>query len=469
MISKRWHQLSSETFTWQVQGAVLIAEQAGVPKEIFIFEHLDDVSGSSFREGVSRLCSEKLEGTCFKIVGSSAFVAPLQASQVELSKVITREGPFEIFYSSVERKIRASRLGTAVAGSAGLSNSKKEKIKIIVVDDSKTIRNLLEKIFTSDPDLEVIASCEDPLHVEEAILKYKPDVMTLDIHMPGMDGITLLRELMPRYKIPTIMISSISKEEGPQVLEALEAGAIDYIQKPSFQNFSECADTIIQSIKVAAAAKLQRKAEKRVRAKSINVDQSKIVLIGSSTGGTEAIRAIFDQLPAEIPPILIVQHIPAVFSAAFADRLNAICPFVVKEAQHGDLVVKNQVLVAPGGKQMGLVRSSQGFSVAITDDLPVNRHRPSVDFLFDSATQYASADWVAVILTGMGADGARGLAKLRKSGVRTIAQDEESSVVYGMPREAVKHGGVEFVLPLDQVAEKIISLSENKKMLKAAI
>lgn len=333
--------------------------------------------------------------------------------------------------------------------------SKTSKIKVLIVDDSQTIRNLLSQILSKDPIFEIVGLAEKPSQVEDLIKKNRPDVITLDIHMPEMDGVTLLKKIHPIYKIPTVMISSISKEEGPQVLQALESGAVDYIQKPQMSNLAEAAETIRERLKIAAKAKVTRTVRARKASQSHSFDFDNVILMGASTGGTEALRVVLEGLPAKIPPILIVQHIPPVFSAAFAQRLNELCPFDVREAKDGDEVKPNQVLIAPGGKQMKIYPAKDKLLIQVTDDAPVNRHKPSVDYMFKTAGEAQLKKIVAVILTGMGADGAREMKRLRDAGARTIAQNEETSVVYGMPREAAANGGAEFVLPLDEIAEKI--------------
>jgi chemotaxis response regulator CheB/chemotaxis methyl-accepting protein methylase len=335
------------------------------------------------------------------------------------------------------------------------------KIKVLIVDDSQTIRNLLSQILSKDPAFEVVGLAEKPSQVEDLIKKHKPDVITLDIHMPEMDGVTLLQKIYPKYRIPTVMISSISKEEGPQVLKALEIGAIDYIQKPKMSELGAAAATICERLKIAAKANTSVMVSKRSQVRADHhVDNGSLIVMGASTGGTEALRVVLESLPAQIPPILIVQHIPPVFSAAFAQRLNELCQFEVREAKDGDEVKPNLVLIAPGGTQMG-VRAVQGkLFIQVTDDAPMNRHKPSVDYLFKSVGEKRQSKIVAVILTGMGADGARQMKVLRDAGARTIAQDQQSSVVYGMPREAAAMGGAEFVLPLERVAEKLLTLCD---------
>ncbi len=333
------------------------------------------------------------------------------------------------------------------------------KKKVLIVDDSPTIRQLLEKIISADPELEVIGKAERPSEVEDLIRKHKPDVITLDIHMPEMDGITLLKKIHPRYKIPTVMITSVSREEGPQVLQALEIGAIDYIQKPEMNSLNQAAPLIRERLKAAAQSRVLGRPMVTRKAKDFSPESNRgLILLGASTGGTEALRVVLEGLPKKIPPILIVQHIPAGFSTAFARRLNDLLPFEVKEAAHGDEIAPNRVLIAPGGLQMGLQAARDKLIIQITDGPLVNRHKPSVDHMFRSAGKLGLKSVVAVVMTGMGSDGAQGLKELRQLGVRTIAQDKETSVVYGMPRAAHENGGAEMVVPLQQIAERVVEL-----------
>jgi two-component system chemotaxis response regulator CheB len=368
---------------------------------------------------------------------------------------VPRRSPFEARFYPASGRLRLSI---------------EKKTRVLIVDDSQTIRQLLTKVFSSDPELEVLGTIEDPTRVEEFVEKNRPDVITLDIHMPGIDGVTLLKKIFPRFKIPTVMISSLSYEDGNSVFSALEAGAVDYIQKPSLKELPDLTPMILEKIKMAARANLVKQAPAARKnpssfARNRSIEESTIIAIGSSTGGTEALREVLTRLPKDIPPVLIVQHIPPVFSAAFAKRLNDLCPFEVKEAADGDEVRPGRVLIAPGALQMALTGSSrENYRVSITNDPPVNRHCPSVDFLFDSMVKAKAAPrTVGVILTGMGADGAKGLLSLRQNGARTIAQDEKSCVVFGMPREAIKLGAAEEVVTLTDVPETIFHLIEKKK------
>jgi two-component system chemotaxis response regulator CheB len=340
-------------------------------------------------------------------------------------------------------------------------------LKVLIVDDSETIRNLLTRIIAQDPALECVAAVGLPSQVEAAIQKFKPDVLTLDIHMPEMNGVELLKKLMKTHRIPTVMISSLSMEEGTFVLDALEAGAVDYIQKPSMKEMATAAPLICEKIRNAGGAKIQTESRRASGSphsflvQNANIDMSCLILIGSSTGGTEALKEVLTSLPESIPPILIVQHIPAVFSKAFADRMNSLCRFEVKEAEDGDIVQASRVLIAPGGKQM-LVRERRGeLVVAIEDGEPVNRHRPSVDVLFHSVAVLKPRRVAAGILTGMGSDGAKGMLALRQAGARTLAQDEATCVVFGMPKEAIKIDAAERIVPLQEVAKVLLGFCEK--------
>lgn len=381
-------------------------------------------------------------------------------------KFVEKENGTELFYLARENKVRVSKTVETSKPQSPSVVPLKTKFKVLIVDDSKTIRNILTKLFSSDPELEVCAAAERPSEVEELIKKHKPDVITLDIHMPEMDGVTLLKKIAPQFHIPTVMITSISMAEGPMVLEALENGAIDYIQKPEVSELSRLTPMILEKVKMAAKANIQKKSGERKKQHQVarltnqfNLDS--MILLGSSTGGTEAIRDILTRMPAEIPPMLIVQHIPAVFSLAFAKRMNELCPFEVKEAEDGDEVKKNRVLIAPGGTQMRFEHRSGKTHVRITDDEPVNRFKPSVDYMFLNSLEHLYTHTLAVILTGMGRDGAKGMLELRKKGVRTIAQNEETCVVFGMPKEAINIGAAEFVEPLEGIAERLVLLSHE--------
>jgi two-component system chemotaxis response regulator CheB len=449
-------------------GGLLIFEKNGKPDS---FLHLSPQLKENDINELKAWCSKfgYGHGTEVKVIGSRKFLEELTPFMIQLRfqllKSIQRESEFEIVYNHNLRSMKVSKESANDLIPVGQA-----KIKVLIVDDSQTIRQLLEKVLCKDHQIEVVGTIANPLEVEAALQRLKPDVMTLDIHMPEMDGVSLLKKIIPTYKIPTVMISSISKEEGPQVLAALEAGAVDYIQKPSLKDLDKVGPQIIESVKMAAKAKVTAYKSTPVRRmnRTSAYAGTGFVVIGSSTGGTEALRQILEALPAEIPPIMVVQHIPAVFSKALADRLNDLCPFQVKEVENNDLVKPNTVYIAQGGMQMSLKYLQGEYRLLVNDDPPVNRHKPSVDYFFKSVSQFKGVPVVGVILTGMGADGARMLKVLRDQGARTIAQDKETSVVWGMPREAAQLGGAEFVLPIYSIAEKIVALCEEFQHKKKA-
>lgn len=335
----------------------------------------------------------------------------------------------------------------------------KPKLKVLVVDDSATIRKILVDCFSSNPDFEIIGEAENG---EEAFLKIqekKPDVMTLDINMPVLDGLGLLKKIKGKKAPTTILISSIVKGEGETVMHCLEEGAFDYIQKPHFKFIDTFKKELFEKINYSEKSRKEN-LKKKVHIKtwqgldSFAYDKNKILTIGASTGGTEAIKEVLLRLPREIPPTFIVQHIPPVFSAAFADKLNGLCPFKVVEAEHGMKVEPNTVYIAPGGKHMGV----KGKLIVIDEETPaVSSHKPSVDYMYRNLVKnYKAKDIVAVILTGMGSDGAEGMKEIKDQGGYTIAQDEDTSVVYGMPKKAFEYGGTEKVLPLHNIAKEVM-------------
>jgi two-component system, chemotaxis family, protein-glutamate methylesterase/glutaminase len=368
-------------------------------------------------------------------------------------RLVERAGEYEIRYYA-----DAAKLQVTMPESNAAKESSKDKIKILIVDDSPIICSILSNVFKEDPELEVVATVGLPSQVEAAICNYRPDVITLDLHLPEMNGVALLNQYLPKYNIPTIIVSSISPDEGPFVLSALESGAVDYIQKPSAMEIDLLAATIVARIKAAAAVSPKNVHDgnvEKVKVDPKDIDFSRIIAIGSSTGGTKALRDIFLRLPKEIPPIIVVQHIPAGFSKAFADRLDKICAFEVKEAVDGDEVKPGRVIIAPGGKHIRLQKSQKGFVVKVDDGEPVNRHKPSVDVMFRSVLENCGADAIGVILTGMGDDGARGLLEMRNKGCFTIAQDEASCVVFGMPQAAINLNAVVRVESLLEIAQAL--------------
>lgn len=345
------------------------------------------------------------------------------------------------------------------------------KIRVLIVDDSALMRQVLASLLSKDPAIEVIGSAPDPFIAREKIKALHPDVLTLDVEMPKMDGLTFLEKLMRGHPMPVVMVSSLTEAGCQTTLRALELGAVDFIAKPKIdlrEGMEEIAQDLIGKIKAAAQAKVRGKGgDSGVGGKGVTLPLSfgaamikttdTIIAIGSSTGGTEAVKDVLIALPPNTPPILITQHMPERFTKTWADRMNSLCRISVKEAEDGDSVLPGHALVAPGSYHMTLVRSGARYSVRINQDPPVNRHRPSVDVMFDSVAQYAGANTIGVILTGMGGDGAKGMLTMKQAGAYTIAQDEASCVVFGMPKEAIKLGGVDKILPLSEIPGAIVA------------
>lgn len=332
------------------------------------------------------------------------------------------------------------------------------KIKVLIVDDSLLFRETLAREIAKDFGIEVIGTAEDPFAARDKILELKPDVVTLDVEMPKMDGIAFLKKLMPQYPLPVIVVSSIGKN----VFEALDAGAVDFVTKPDSGkpgSMTSFINELIVKIKIASTAKVGGFKKDYDAAKIVSnhgVDISNTILaIGASTGGTEAIYSVITALPRDMPGILIVQHMPPVFTKLYADRLNNSCKLEVKEAEDGDFVKPGRVLVAAGEYHLRLAKGPSGYYVKSTQGERVNGHCPSVDVLFDSVAEVAKNRAVGVILTGMGADGAKGLLNMRKAGAYTIGQDEKTSTVYGMPMVAYNIGAVQKQLPLDKIPQEI--------------
>ncbi len=350
-----------------------------------------------------------------------------------------------------------------------------KKIRVLVVDDSAVVRQTLEEILNADPAIEVIATAADPFIAAEKLKKEVPDVITLDVEMPKMDGITFLQKIMSQHPIPVVMCSSLTESGAETTLKALEYGAVDIITKPKLgtKNFlKESGIRICDAVKAAAQARMRPipAAHMRTVTKKLSADvilppsksramiqtTEKVVVVGASTGGTEALREFLEALPLDSPGIVIVQHMPEKFTTAFANRLNGICRISVKEAENNDTVIPGHALIAPGNRHTLLKRSGARYFVEVKDGPLVSRHRPSVDVLFRSATRYAGKNTVGVIMTGMGDDGAKGMLEMKEVGAYTIAQDEASCVVFGMPNEAIKLGGVDKVLPLDKIALEVL-------------
>jgi len=353
----------------------------------------------------------------------------------------------------------------------------KAPIRVLIVDDSALIRQLLSKILSDDPGIEVVATANDPYIAREKIKLLEPDVITLDVEMPRMDGITFLQNLMRLHPIPTIMVSSLTTKGADVTMRALELGVIDFVTKPDgdvtrlLEAFSE---EIIAKVKVAASVSkeaLLRKAEQvrrvpRAANNSATLAASathfkttdKLIAIGASTGGTEAIKEVLMQLPHDSPGVVISQHIPPLFSTSFAARMNDVSALAVCEAQDGQQILNGHAYIAPGGQHLKVERNGTRFICKLDDSPPVNRHKPSVDVMFGSIADNVGINAVGVILTGMGHDGAQGLKKMHDLGVATIAQDEKTSIVWGMPGSAVKLDAIDTILPLDKIAGKIITL-----------
>jgi two-component system chemotaxis response regulator CheB len=331
------------------------------------------------------------------------------------------------------------------------------KIRVLIVDDSLVFREVLERGISADPNIEVVAKAVDPFDARDKILEYRPDVMICDVEMPKMNGIEFIRRLLPQYPLPIIVVSAISEA----VFDAMDAGAVDFVTKPEMQSgqkFEEFIHDLILKIKIAASSniiipKFAAKCEL-----SGVMDSRKIIAMGASTGGTEALFTILKCLPKEMPGILIVQHIPPIFSKMFADRLNKQTSFYVKEAESGDLVQSGKVLVAPGGKHMKIKKTGEQYRVIVFEGEKVNGHCPSIDILFESVAKEVGKNAIGIILTGMGYDGAKGLLSIRRKGGRTIGQDERSSVVYGMPKVAYNIGAVEKQAPLQNIPQLLLSM-----------
>ncbi|AGC68750.1 chemotaxis response regulator protein-glutamate methylesterase 2 [Thermoclostridium stercorarium subsp. stercorarium DSM 8532] len=333
-------------------------------------------------------------------------------------------------------------------------------IKVLVVDDSIVFRELLTLGISSEPEIKVVATAKDPFEARDKILIYKPDVITCDVEMPKMNGIEFIRRLIPQYPVPVIVVSSVSGV----VFDALNAGAVDFVEKPNMgdvTNVKQFIYSLIEKIKVASNAKIVQntvKSSMQPEGTSEAFDSRKIIAIGASTGGTEAIAKILKGMPPTIPGIVIVQHIPPVFSRLFAERLNSSTQLRVKEAETGDYVEQGKVLIAPGDKHMRIKKVANRYKVECFNGEKVNGHCPSVDVLFESVAKEAGKDAIGVILTGMGYDGAKGLLAMKRKGAYTIGQDEHSSVVYGMPKVAYNIGAVTRQLSLERIAASIMEM-----------
>ena len=363
--------------------------------------------------------------------------------------------------------------------------SPNRKIRVLIVDDSATVRQTLEAVLASDPEIEVLGVASDPYVAAQRIRDELPDVITLDVEMPRMDGITFLRKLMAQHPIPVVMCSSLIEAGSETLMQALEAGAVDIILKPKMGVAEHLADSrirICDAVKAAANCRVRGRRDPapfhggvRAPEKKLNADAmlpppsgramarttESIVCIGASTGGTESLREVLQALPANAPGIVIVQHMPEKFTASFAKRLNSLCEVDVKEAEDGDALLRGRVLIAPGNLHTMVDRSGATYRVSVREGPLVSRHRPSVDVLFRSAARSAGSNAVGLIMTGMGDDGARGLEEMKQAGARTIAQDEATSIVFGMPKEAIARGCVDRIAPLSHLAQEILKAASR--------
>ncbi|ACH38615.1 protein glutamate methylesterase CheB associated with MCPs of class 34H, response receiver domain-containing [Citrifermentans bemidjiense Bem] len=352
----------------------------------------------------------------------------------------------------------------------------KKKIKVLIVDDSAVVRQTLSEILSSDPQIEVMSTAGDPFIAAERIRHEVPDVITLDVEMPRMDGITFLHKIMSQHPIPVVMCSSLTEMGSETALKALEYGAVEIIQKPRLGTktfLEESRVRICDVVKAASQARVRKVSAaphqvapklsadvimEKPKSQAMMQTTEKVVVIGASTGGTEALRTFLESLPADSPGIVIVQHMPEGFTRAFSQRLDGLCRITVKEAENNDTVVRGRALIAAGNHHLLLKRSGARYYVEIKDGPLVSRHRPSVDVLFRSAARYAGKNAVGVIMTGMGDDGAHGMLEMKQAGAVNIAQDEASCIVFGMPNEAIKLGGVDLVRPLDAISREVLRL-----------
>ncbi len=340
-------------------------------------------------------------------------------------------------------------------------------IRVLVVDDSALVREILTRGLSLDPNIEVVGSASDPYKARDLIIQLKPDVLTLDVEMPRMDGLEFLKKLMPQYPLPVIMVSALTKRGSQITLEALASGAVDFVLKPSMdvaRGLTTMMMELREKVKMASSVDVSRwRSRTSDKAKPAPIRYSaslaettdKVIAIGASTGGTEAIRKVIAAFPANMPGVVIVQHMPAGFTRMFAERLNSLCEMEVKEAESGDRVMTGRVLIAPGDYHMELIRSGGLYKVNCSSGEQVCGHRPSVEVLFRSVAHYAGSNAIGIMLTGMGRDGADAMVEMKKNGARTVAQDEATSVVFGMPKEAYQRGGAELLSPLEKIPEVV--------------
>lgn len=347
-------------------------------------------------------------------------------------------------------------------------------IRVLIVDDSATARTVLKDVLSQDPEIEVVGTAPDAYVARDKIIQLRPDVVCLDVEMPRMDGISFLRKLMKHFPTPVLMVSSLTQDGAQVTFDALEAGAIDYIAKPHsniYDGIDEIQKELISKVKMVASSNINARIKARkvttnsvkpVMSYSLAETTNKLIAIGASTGGTVALAELISKFPTNIPGTIVVQHMPSGFTKAFADRLNSMSEVEVKEAEDGDIIGRGRVLIAPGDIHVVVRRDGGNYRVKLGTGKKVSGHRPSVDVMFNSVATHVGANAIGVILTGMGSDGAKGMLSMKQNGALTIAQDEKSSVVWGMPKVACDIGAVHFVEPLDNIVEKVVSLLNKK-------
>lgn len=347
-----------------------------------------------------------------------------------------------------------------------------KKIRVVVVDDSALVRSLLSEIINRQPDMECVGTANDPLIAREMIRELNPDVITLDVEMPRMDGIDFLGRLMRLRPMPVLMVSTLTQQGAEVTLRALELGAVDFVAKPRIglaEGIKELSEQIVEKIRIAASAHVRRTSAPTAGAGPTpdtpppgykplgRLSTEKLICIGSSTGGTEAVKEILTHMPADSPGIVITQHMPPGFTTSFAARLNSLCQITVKEASNGERILPGHAYIAPGGKQFRIDRSGANYVAVVEDGEPVNRHKPSVEVLFRSCAQVVGPNAFGIMLTGMGNDGAKAMREMKDAGSYNYVQDEASCVVFGMPREAILHGAADEVLPLTAIAPALLA------------
>jgi two-component system chemotaxis response regulator CheB len=340
------------------------------------------------------------------------------------------------------------------------------RIRVLIVDDSALIRSLMTEIVNREPDMTAVGAAPDPYAAREMIRNLAPDVLTLDVEMPRMDGIDFLEKLMRLRPMPVVMVSTITQQGAEVTLRALELGAVDFVAKPKLdvaRGMEDAAREIVEKIRLAAGARVRPAAMPRAApgprpalALGTRASTEKLIIVGASTGGTEAIKEVLLPMPSDAPGILITQHMPAGFTKSFAQRLDGQCRIRVKEAEEGERVLPGHAYIAPGERHLRVLRSGANYVTALSDEPPVNRHRPSVEVLFKSAAQCAGSNAIGVMLTGMGKDGASAMLEMKRAGAFNVAQDEATCVVFGMPKEAIAVGAVDEVLPLGAIAERLL-------------